>query len=81
MEKFRPLPIYVLGLRRAMYKVAEFTESLGLYFSDFNIEDECINIDKSQIFVNGKYKKKEIELNGRDAPRGIKDGTLKITMR
>ena len=56
--------------------VAEFTENLGLCFSDFNIEDGCINVDKSQIIVNGKYineKKKEIGLNGRDAPRGIKD--------
>ena len=56
--------------------VAEFTENLGLCFSDFNIDDGYINIDKSQIIVNGKYineKKKEIGLNGRDAPRGIKD--------
>ncbi|MBP1525804.1 MAG: hypothetical protein H9Q67_04820 [Spiroplasma ixodetis] len=56
--------------------IAEFTENLGLCFSDFNIEYGYINIDKSQIIVNVKYineKKKEIGLNGRDAPRGIKD--------
>ena len=56
--------------------VAEFTENLGLCFSDFDIKNGYINIDKSQIMVNGKYineKKKEIGLNGRDAPRGIKN--------
>jgi len=55
--------------------VAKFTKSLGLCFSDFNIEDGYINVDKSQIIVNGKYinkKRKEIGLNGRDAPWGIR---------
>ena len=56
--------------------VAEFTKNFGLRFSDFNIENGYIEIDKDQIMVNGKYindKKKEIGLNGRDAPRGIKN--------
>ena len=39
-----------------------------------------INFDNFQIIVNGKYfneKKKELGLNGREAPRGIKNNNEK----